>query len=106
MEDAENPYVKEKRAREKIAAVLGSAKFKDFQMMQTVGTGTFGRVRVSKHIETGMIVALKALKKSEVIRLKQVEHINNEKAILAMINHPFICKMYNTFQVRGKNDAL
>ena len=32
------------------------------------------------------------LKKSEIIRLKQVEHIKAEKAILSRITHPFIVK--------------
>jgi hypothetical protein len=34
--------------------------------------------------------ALKMMKKSEVVRLKQVEHIMNEKAILSEVSHPFI----------------
>ena len=34
--------------------------------------------------------ALKIMKKSEVVRLKQVEHIKNEKEILQDVNHPFI----------------
>jgi len=34
--------------------------------------------------------ALKMMKKSEVVRLKQVEHIMNEKAILMEVSHPFI----------------
>ena len=34
--------------------------------------------------------ALKIMKKSEVVRLKQVEHIRNEKDILCEVTHPFI----------------
>ena len=30
---------------------------------------------------------------SEVVRLKQVEHVNNEKEILSSIQHPFIVSM-------------
>jgi serine/threonine protein kinase len=43
-------------------------------------------------------MALKMLKKSEVIRLKQVEHIKAEKDILSMIEHPFIVNLLATFQ--------
>eukprot|EP01099_Mayorella_cantabrigiensis_P003482 TRINITY_DN2668_c0_g1_i1.p1 TRINITY_DN2668_c0_g1~~TRINITY_DN2668_c0_g1_i1.p1 ORF type:complete len:304 (-),score=64.82 TRINITY_DN2668_c0_g1_i1:408-1319(-) len=42
--------------------------------------------------------ALKILKKIDVIKLKQVEHINSEKIILLKVNHPFIVKLYCTFQ--------
>lgn len=37
---------------------------------------------------------MKVLKKVEVVRLKQVEHIMSEKRILSMINHPFIVNLY------------
>ncbi|GAB5590274.1 Cytochrome c oxidase subunit 1 [Umbelopsis nana] len=41
---------------------------------------------------------MKVLKKQEVVRLKQVEHINSEKQILAMVKFPFIVNLYCTFQ--------
>ena len=54
------------------------------------GTGTFGRVVLTKHLTTGNFFALKIMTISEVIKLKQVEHVNNEKEILMSISHPFI----------------
>lgn len=73
---------------------------KDFDLRATVGTGTFGRVRVVKikgsHDRTPL--ALKIMKKSEVIRLKQVEHVKAETAILSQIEHPFIVNLLATFQ--------
>lgn len=41
---------------------------------------------------------MKMLKKSEIVRLKQVEHMNSERRILCSINHPFIVTLYSTFQ--------
>jgi len=41
---------------------------------------------------------MKILKKTEVVRLKQVEHINNERSILNSVNNPFIVKLYRSFQ--------
>ena len=35
---------------------------------------------------------------TEIIRLKQVDHIMSEKAILAAINHPMIISLYGTSQ--------
>jgi len=43
-------------------------------------------------------MALKILKKSEVIRLKQVDHVKAETEILRMIDHPFIVNLLVTFQ--------
>jgi len=41
---------------------------------------------------------IKILKKKEILRLKQVEHILNEKNILSKIDHPFIVNLKCTFQ--------
>jgi protein kinase A len=41
---------------------------------------------------------MKVLKKSEVVRLKQVEHTNNEKLILEQVQHPFLVNLWGTFQ--------
>lgn len=42
--------------------------------------------------------ALKVLKKAEIVKLKQVEHTNNERAILHSIQHPFIVNFWGSFQ--------
>jgi serine/threonine protein kinase len=38
------------------------------------------------------------LKKSEIIRLKQVDHLKSEKDILFKVAHPFVVSLYVTFQ--------
>jgi serine/threonine protein kinase len=73
----------------------------DFKILQTLGTGTFGRVRLVKHRddpETADPFALKCLKKSAVIKLKQIDHIKSEKKVLSTIEHPFIVCLKGTFQ--------
>jgi serine/threonine protein kinase len=69
-----------------------------FEQSVTLGTGTFGRVYLVRHRPSGKYYAMKTLKKTEVVRLKQVEHINSEKQILSSIRHPFIVNLYRSFQ--------
>jgi len=88
---------------ESLKKLVGSKpkwKFEDFDLRATVGTGTFGRVRVVKIKGNAdrAPMALKILKKSEVIRLKQVEHVKAEKEILLSIAHPFVVNMLAVFQ--------
>jgi protein kinase X len=52
--------------------------------------GSFGRVRLAKHKLDGKYYAAKILKKAEIIKLKQVDHIMNETNILFQLSHPFI----------------
>jgi len=77
------------------AAKRDKIKFslRDITLHTTVGTGTFGRVRVVQYKPTKQWFAMKILKKSEIIRLKQVDHIKSEVKILTMISHPFIVNL-------------
>jgi hypothetical protein len=38
--------------------------------------------------------AIKSMKKLEIIQSKHVDHIENEKKILEMMNHPFIVSYF------------
>jgi serine/threonine protein kinase len=52
---------------------VGKFILNDFKFLSTLGTGTFGRVRLVKHRSDppeDEPLALKCLKKSEIIRLK------------------------------------
>ena len=69
------------------------------------GTGTFGRVLLVKYhpassapANTTRFFAMKVLQKTEVIRLRQVEHVKAERRILSRVRHPFIVDLYATFQ--------
>ena len=73
----------------------------DFHILSTLGTGTFGRVRLVKHRsdpKESEPQALKCLKKSAVIKLKQIDHVKSEKKVLAIIDHPFIVNLKGAFQ--------
>jgi len=74
----------------------------DFEVMTTLGTGTFGRVRLVKQLASEQFFALKILKKSEIIRLKQVAHIKSEVTLLKMIQHPFVVNLIGHFQDERK----
>jgi serine/threonine protein kinase len=65
----------------------------NFEIMQTLGTGSFGRVRLAKNKTSQEFVALKILKKSEILKLKQVDHVISEFNILRNINHPFLVNL-------------
>jgi protein kinase A len=65
----------------------------DFQMSRTLGVGSFGRVKHAKYKQDGRMYAVKFMKKHEIIKLKQVDHINNEKRLMAQIDYPFVVNM-------------
>ncbi|XP_030570506.1 cAMP-dependent protein kinase catalytic subunit 3 [Drosophila novamexicana] len=67
--------------------------FDNFQIIKTVGTGTFGRVCLCRDRISEKYCAMKILAMTEVIRLKQIEHVKNERNILREIRHPFVISL-------------
>ncbi|KAJ9647581.1 uncharacterized protein PV06_00292 [Exophiala oligosperma] len=78
-------------------------KLGDFELMRTLGTGTFARVWLCRFAhpqspDRDRVFALKVLKKVDVIKLKQVEHVRNERDVLAAVaGHPFITTLITSF---------
>ncbi|CAM38092.1 protein kinase A catalytic subunit [Leishmania braziliensis MHOM/BR/75/M2904] len=77
-------------------------RLSDLEMRETVGTGTFGRVRLVRHKGTGQYAALKILKKQEVLRMKQVDHVMAEASLLQEIDHPFIVNMLRGYMDKNR----
>ena len=42
--------------------------------------------------------AIKVLNKEKVLRMKQIEHTNNERNMLHRVNHNFIINLWGSFQ--------
>ncbi|CAM6015785.1 unnamed protein product [Sphagnum balticum] len=75
-----------------------NCSFHDFKLGPVVGTGSFGRVHVAHHIPTGQVCATKSLSKAAIVKTKQVEHVKQEKAILARLDYPFIVNLLGCCQ--------
>ena len=76
----------------------GKYTLNDFQILRTLGTGSFGRVHLIRSNHNGRFYALKVLKKHTIVKLKQVEHTNDERLMLSVVSHPFLVRMWGTFQ--------
>ena len=88
MEDKEKDKDKEKSKKKKM-----KIKVKDFEKLKTVGLGSYGRVRLCRQKKTGEIFVMKILKKDEIIKQKQVDHVYSEFNILSTLKHPFIVQL-------------
>ncbi|KAL3517711.1 hypothetical protein ACH5RR_020300 [Cinchona calisaya] len=70
----------------------------DFELLTMIGKGAFGEVRVCREKTTGHVYAMKKLKKSEMLRRGQVEHVKAERNLLAEVDSSCIVKLYCSFQ--------
>jgi len=70
-------------------------------LLRVLGKGSFGKVvLVQKRVgrEKGSLFAMKILKKSHLVRRRQIERTRTERKVLSAVNHPFIMKLHYAFQ--------
>lgn len=75
----------------------------EFELLDVLGRGTFGTVQLARHLDTGATVAVKTLARRLVHELHQEKNIMREQSVHLGLAHPFVAKLYATFQ---DNDAL
>lgn len=80
------------------AVPLAGAQFSDFEPVSKIGSGSFGNVSLVRHKPSGALFACKQMSKRKIIALRQVEHVNNERAILSTVTSPFIVRQHACFQ--------
>lgn len=105
------------RAQLRVTRPKGTYCLADFIIKRTLGTGSFGRVHLGNslsvvwasiyaHICAHTVqskhnlrfYAIKVLSKERVVKMKQVEHTNNERHMLSAVQYPFIINLWGTFQ--------
>nr|XP_017022216.2 cGMP-dependent protein kinase, isozyme 1 isoform X1 [Drosophila kikkawai] len=69
----------------------------ELKKIATLGCGAFGRVDLVSYNQKAL--ALKIIKKIEVVKQDQIEHVYNEKNVMNKCRHsPFIVELYRTYR--------
>eukprot|EP00602_Paraphysomonas_sp_CaronLab_P000922 CAMPEP_0185032604 /NCGR_PEP_ID=MMETSP1103-20130426/20806_1 /TAXON_ID=36769 /ORGANISM="Paraphysomonas bandaiensis, Strain Caron Lab Isolate" /LENGTH=535 /DNA_ID=CAMNT_0027568561 /DNA_START=137 /DNA_END=1744 /DNA_ORIENTATION=- len=76
----------------------------DFDLIKVLGQGSFGKVFLVRPVGAPAeeVYAMKALKKAEVEKRKQVDHTMAERRIMAMTTSPFVLRLRYAFQTPHK----
>jgi serine/threonine protein kinase len=90
MAQKESNYLRLRRAR------IDRSMFEHVAML---GTGAFGQVDLVRKRDSGVLFALKTLRKKDVLRRNQVAHVKAERDILAEADNEWVVKLYYSFQV-------
>ena len=70
----------------------------DLEFHRLFGTGTFGRVWIVSPFGKTVPYALKIQCKRELLDQRLASGAQRERAVMAKLDHPFVCKLVNTFQ--------
>ncbi|XP_065198123.1 serine/threonine-protein kinase N2-like [Sycon ciliatum] len=77
----------------------------DFQCMSVLGRGHFGKVMLAQSVKNPNtpVVAIKAMKKGDILARDEVESLMSERRIFEVINeakHPFLVNLISCFQTQ------
>ena len=74
------------------------SKLDSYKIEETIGEGTFGKVKLATHIKLNEKVAIKFINKKKLINKGDNERIKNELKIMTKLNHPNILKAFEVFE--------
>ena len=70
--------------------LLFKQTLEDFEFLKVLGKGTFGKVILCREKVTGLLYAIKVLKKETIIAKEEVVHTLTENRVLRNTKHPFL----------------
>lgn len=80
------------------AGSFESVSFDSFEVIEELGSGSFGKVYKVKKVSDGKIYAMKSLSKQFLMKQKQLKYAIGECRILKSLIHPFVIRLHYAFQ--------
>ena len=74
----------------------------DYELLKTLGEGTFGTVKLGKDLRTGELRAIKILEKSRISSEGDTERVKREIQILKNIEHQHVIKLYEIIETEQR----
>ncbi|SCU94202.1 LADA_0G07184g1_1 [Lachancea dasiensis] len=75
-----------------------------YQIIKTLGEGSFGKVKLAYHVTTGQKVALKIINKKVLAKSDMQGRIEREISYLRLLRHPHIIKLYDV--IKSKDEIV
>nr|CAB3264473.1 NUAK family SNF1-like kinase 1 [Phallusia mammillata] len=73
-----------------------------YEFQQTLGKGTYGKVKLAQHKHTRKLVAVKTIRKDRIKETSDMKHIRREMEIMASIQHENIIQIHEVFENQDK----
>ncbi|KAJ3096436.1 3-phosphoinositide dependent protein kinase-1 [Phlyctochytrium planicorne] len=74
---------------------------KDFEFGREIGSGSYSTVFYARERSSAREFAVKILDKKHIIKEKKAKYVQIEKEVLHRMSHPFIVKLFYTFQTHN-----
>ncbi|KAK1789487.1 hypothetical protein P4O66_015404 [Electrophorus voltai] len=73
-----------------------------YELLETLGRGTYGKVKKAIEKHTGRAVAIKSIRKEKIKDEQDMVHIRREIEIMSSLRHPHIISIYEVFENKDK----
>lgn len=73
-----------------------------YQVIKTLGEGSFGKVKLAQHLTTGQKVALKIINKKTLAKSDMQGRVEREISYLRLLRHPHIIKLYDVIKLKDE----
>lgn len=92
--ECENPYLSPVVSRELVGEIAACG----FEVLEEIGSGSFGKVYKIKAKGHSHLFALKCLNKAALQQQDQLSYALEENKLLKTLDHPYIVKLFHSFQ--------
>ncbi|ODV60320.1 carbon catabolite-derepressing protein kinase [Ascoidea rubescens DSM 1968] len=75
-----------------------------YQIITTLGEGSFGKVKLAYHLKTGQRVALKIINRKTLSKSEMQGRVEREISYLRLLTHPHIIKLYDV--IKSKDEII
>ncbi|XP_010259770.1 PREDICTED: CBL-interacting serine/threonine-protein kinase 21 [Nelumbo nucifera] len=79
-----------------------STKIGKYQLSESIGQGTFAKVKLALDTSTGQYVAVKIIDKKMVMQYKLMDQVKREISTMRLLNHPNIVRIYEVIATKTK----
>ena len=76
---------------------MKTSSIDDYEIIKILDEGAYGVVKLAKHKEVGVPVALKIVDGNLLEKVGKIRHVMREKDLLYSLNHFHIVKLYENF---------
>lgn len=73
-----------------------------YELLETLGRGTYGKVKKAIERHSGREVAIKSIRKEKIKDEQDMVHIRREIEIMSSLRHPHIISIYEVFENKDK----
>ncbi|XP_028814622.1 NUAK family SNF1-like kinase 1 [Denticeps clupeoides] len=73
-----------------------------YELLETLGRGTYGKVKKAIERRSGREVAIKSIRKEKIKDEQDMVHIRREIEIMSSLRHPHIISIYEVFENKDK----